>query len=132
MEPATLTKRIETVAFSTVQFQGGYSCDDVDAFLDTLVARINSSATTEELHALIDGARFGPTTMQRGYSVDEVDAFLADLLPEGAALVQRPVPPVDAVSSTVGAPDPNRDRSTGTSAIIAPKKGFFARLFGRS
>lgn len=81
--PSTLAglppeKDPNSVRFSPVRFGQGYSTEDVDAFLDRVVATLNGQ---DDLTVTdVQGVHFSPTHFAEGYSMDEVDQYLDDVV----------------------------------------------------
>ena len=72
-----LIERIKTVTFSTTRLSPGYDEEEVDVFLDKLVAALsrNGQLDRSELRDL----RFSRTRMRPGYVSTDVDAFLEEV-----------------------------------------------------
>ena len=63
--------------FTRVRWREGYDMDQVDAFLERLMATVEGRyverpVTADEIHEV----SFSPVRLTHGYSVQEVDAFL--------------------------------------------------------
>ncbi|KFI91666.1 hypothetical protein BISA_0953 [Bifidobacterium saguini DSM 23967] len=70
-------KDIETKTFQTVRFKEGYDVDEVDVFLDQVVAR--AKAGNPMTPAEIAAQTFQTVRFKEGYDTGEVDEFLTEL-----------------------------------------------------
>jgi DivIVA domain-containing protein len=61
-------------AFSTVKFSAGYEEEDVDNFLDKLIAVLGASGELDP--GLVRNAQFATTRLRPGYAMQDVDNFL--------------------------------------------------------
>ena len=130
MDRAALTRRITTRRFSVAR--GGYDQSEVDTFLDSLVAALGGGDGAEEITAHIEVATFTPTRLRAGYSVEDVDALLDEVTAclggtvstGGTSAAERPDAPTRSAASGSGA-------AAQPSALIEPRKGLLARVFGR-
>lgn len=73
---ADLARQVLESRFAITKFRQGYRIDDVDMFLDELVAGLQSGSPTDELLAQISQAKFAATRWRSGYDCDIVDNFL--------------------------------------------------------
>ncbi|GAA5062942.1 DivIVA domain-containing protein [Thermocatellispora tengchongensis] len=75
----TQAARVERAAFRAGRLGMGYDEDEVDAFLDRIVATLRGTTehpvTAEEVRT----ARFPTVLFRPGYLISEVDGFLADI-----------------------------------------------------
>ena len=108
--------------FQATKFREGYDQDEVDDFLDlvvaTLRAREGGPATPRPLTAQdVAGQRFQATKFREGYDQDEVDAFLDRVVEAlgGAPSVGRQ----PGRAAYADAPD--------ASAITEGRRGWFGR-----
>ncbi|WP_350274706.1 DivIVA domain-containing protein [Kribbella sp. HUAS MG21] len=63
--------------FSTVRLQEGYAMDEVDEFVDRLLATVNGQPVARPVTAdEVRNVQFRPVRFSEGYDVMEVDAFL--------------------------------------------------------
>jgi DivIVA domain-containing protein len=74
---AALIERIKNVRFSTVRLVPGYDEQEVDCYLDKLVALLseNGQLDRSELHDI----HFSRTRIRPGYAMPDVDTFLAEV-----------------------------------------------------
>ena len=72
-----LIERIKTVRFSTTRLSPGYDEEEVDAFLDKLVAALSQDSQLDrsELREI----QFSTTRMRPGYAMPDVNAFLEEV-----------------------------------------------------
>ncbi|MGC5012443.1 DivIVA domain-containing protein [Streptosporangium sp. DT93] len=71
--------RIERVAFRPGRLGMGYREEEVDAFLDRVVATLRGTTDRPLSAGDVREARFATVMLRPGYAVAEVDEFLADL-----------------------------------------------------
>ncbi len=67
---------VRNVMFGRTRFTEGYNEDQVDVFLDKMIALLREHRA---LASDVRAARFGTTRMRSGYSQAEVDGFLSHL-----------------------------------------------------
>lgn len=72
-------RRVERVSFRTGRLGMGYSEEEVDAFLDRVVATLRGTADAPLTAADVREARFSTVLFRAGYAIGEVDEFLADI-----------------------------------------------------
>ncbi|MBB2910077.1 DivIVA domain-containing protein [Streptosporangium becharense] len=81
-EPSELEEhavRVERAAFRPGRLGMGYDEDEVDAFLDRIVATLRGTADVPLTAADVRRARFATVLLKPGYAVNEVDDLLAGL-----------------------------------------------------
>ncbi|MEV4375896.1 DivIVA domain-containing protein [Streptosporangium sp. NPDC049644] len=71
--------RVERAAFRPGRLGMGYNEDQVDIFLDRIVATLRGTTDQPLTPDEVRGARFATVLLRPGYAVGEVDEFLADL-----------------------------------------------------
>ncbi|MFI6453109.1 DivIVA domain-containing protein [Streptosporangium amethystogenes] len=71
--------RVERAAFRPGRLGMGYNEDQVDTFLDRIVATLRGTTDQPLTPDEVRGARFATVLLRPGYAVGEVDEFLADL-----------------------------------------------------
>jgi DivIVA domain-containing protein len=72
-------ERVERVVFRQGRLGMGYSEDEVDAFLDRIVATLRGT-TDEPISAEeVRSAAFATVLLKPGYATAEVDAFLSEI-----------------------------------------------------
>ncbi|GAA4218153.1 hypothetical protein GCM10023075_00260 [Streptosporangium album] len=71
--------RIERAAFRAGRLGMGYDEDQVDTFLDRVVATLRGTTDRPVTPGDVRSARFATVILKPGYAVREVDTFLADL-----------------------------------------------------
>ncbi|MER6170710.1 DivIVA domain-containing protein [Streptosporangium sp. NPDC001681] len=71
--------RVERAAFRPGRLGMGYNEDQVDTFLDRIVATLRGTTDQPLTPDDVRGARFATVLLRPGYAVGEVDEFLADL-----------------------------------------------------
>ncbi|WP_433253515.1 DivIVA domain-containing protein [Streptosporangium sp. CA-135522] len=71
--------RIERAAFRAGRLGMGYNEDQVDAFLDRVVATLRGTTDQPVTPGDVRAARFATVMLKPGYAVNEVDEFLTDL-----------------------------------------------------
>jgi DivIVA domain-containing protein len=74
---AGLIERIKNVKFHTVRLTPGYDEEEVDNFLDELVAILSHGG--QLYRSRLSNARFSTTRIRPGYAVPDVDAFLDEV-----------------------------------------------------
>jgi DivIVA domain-containing protein len=72
-----LIERIKTVRFSTTRLSPGYDEEEVDVFLDKLVAALSQEGQLDRSE--LREVRFSTTRMRPGYVVPDVNAFLEEV-----------------------------------------------------
>ena len=71
-----LARRVQESEFTMVRWRRGYSAEEVDDFLDVLVARLLDGEPVAEL---LDGTRFRQVQGQASYTMSEVDDLLEEV-----------------------------------------------------
>ncbi|MET8332522.1 DivIVA domain-containing protein [Streptosporangium canum] len=71
--------RVERAAFRAGRLGMGYNEDQVDAFLDRVVATLRGTTDQPVTPGDVRTARFATVILKPGYAVSEVDEFLTDL-----------------------------------------------------
>ncbi|MFF5209898.1 DivIVA domain-containing protein [Streptosporangium sp. NPDC000396] len=71
--------RIERVAFRAGRLGMGYNEDEVDTFLDRVVATLRGTTDQPVTPSDVREARFATVILKPGYAVNEVDEFLSGL-----------------------------------------------------
>jgi DivIVA domain-containing protein len=71
---AGLIEQIENVKFSTTRVAPGYDEEEVDAFLDKLVAALSGDGQLDRSE--LRDVRFSTTRLRPGYAMPDVDTFL--------------------------------------------------------
>ncbi|MER5650373.1 DivIVA domain-containing protein [Streptosporangium sp. NPDC002524] len=79
--------RVERVAFRPGRLGMGYDEDEVDAFLDRIVATLRGTTDSPLTPGDVRGARFATVMLRPGYAIGEVDEFLDEV---AGALEPRP------------------------------------------
>jgi DivIVA domain-containing protein len=74
---AGLIERIKNVKFHTVRLTPGYDEEEVDNFLDELVAILSHDG--QLYRSRLNNARFSTTRIRPGYAIPDVDAFLDEV-----------------------------------------------------
>lgn len=74
---AGLIERITNIRFGTVRLAPGYDEEEVDVFLDQLVAVLSQDGQLD--HSQLHNARFSTTRIRPGYAIPDVDTFLAEV-----------------------------------------------------
>ncbi|MEV0969581.1 DivIVA domain-containing protein [Microtetraspora glauca] len=72
-------ERIERVAFRPGRLGMGYDEDEVDAFLDRVVATLRGTAHRPVTSDQVRKATFATVVFKTGYAIADVDAFLAEI-----------------------------------------------------
>lgn len=75
-ETTRLVTMIENVRFQQTKYSSGYDQDDVDDFLDSLIAAVKRGKRGSDIETFIAGAKFNLAKFREGYDMDEVDEFL--------------------------------------------------------
>ncbi|MBB5629940.1 DivIVA domain-containing protein [Sphaerisporangium krabiense] len=78
--------RVERVLFRAGRLGAGYDEDQVDVFLDRVVATLRGTTDRPLTGDQVRAARFDTVMFRPGYAVVEVDAFLAEV----AGVLDRP------------------------------------------
>ncbi len=120
MDRTTLADELRAARFRTTQFRTGYDEGAVDDLIDMIGGQLGMGVADHEIMATIQTSRFPTTTARRGYEMSDVDALLAHVT---SALGGEPVPAATGGATGSGTELP--------SAVIAPPRGFLARLRGR-
>jgi DivIVA domain-containing protein len=81
-DAAALNERIRTARFSTTRLQPGYDEQEVDKFLDKLVADLGKGARLDR--AAVRDVTFSTTRLRPGYTEQEVDDFLDEVTAQAA------------------------------------------------
>lgn len=110
------TKDIETKIFQTVRFREGYDVDEVDEFLDQVIAR--AKADRPITPAELDAQTFQTVRFKEGYDMNEVDEFLKELA-NGVAVDEAS--PASAHSDPV---ESNTESNTNPSAATPARTDF--------
>ncbi|NUW37969.1 DivIVA domain-containing protein [Nonomuraea sp. SMC257] len=71
--------RVERVAFRPGRMGTGYNEDEVDAFLDRIVATLRGTTEYAVTAKEVREARFSTVLLRSGYLISDVDAFLAGI-----------------------------------------------------
>ncbi|MEU8378537.1 DivIVA domain-containing protein [Streptosporangium sp. NPDC048865] len=71
--------RVERVAFRPGRLGMGYNEDEVDDFLDRIVATLRGTTDTPLTPGDVRGARFATVMLRPGYAIGDVDEFLDEL-----------------------------------------------------
>ncbi|MEV5408452.1 DivIVA domain-containing protein [Thermopolyspora sp. NPDC052614] len=71
--------RVERARFRSGRLGMGYNEDEVDAFLDRVVATLRGATDAPLTPADVRDARFSTVLLRPGYAIGEVDEFLAEL-----------------------------------------------------
>jgi DivIVA domain-containing protein len=74
---AGLIEQIENVKFSTTRLAPGYDEQEVDAFLDKLVAALSGHGQLDRSE--LRDVRFRTTRLRPGYAMPDVDTFLGEV-----------------------------------------------------
>jgi DivIVA domain-containing protein len=78
--------------FQTTKFRRGYDQDNVDDFLDEVVATLRGDAARPVTADDVRGAHFAPTRFREGYDPAEVDEFMDLVLETLAGAAPSPEP----------------------------------------
>ncbi|QIM16680.1 GNAT family N-acetyltransferase [Leucobacter insecticola] len=79
-ERLRLAEEVLNSRFAITKFKTGYSLDEVDEFLDVIVAMLKSPAAIDEVLQTLSATRFSETNWRDGYQCDQVDAFIENLM----------------------------------------------------
>jgi DivIVA domain-containing protein len=120
MDRTTLADELRAARFRTTQFRTGYDEGAVDDLIDRLVGQLGLDVADHEILPTVQTSRLPTTKARRGYEMADVDALLARVT---SALGGEPMAASIGGSAGSGAELP--------SAMIAPPRGFLARLRGR-
>lgn len=83
---------VHNVAFSKPPIgKRGYNEDEVDAFLDRVVATLRRTTDAPLTPEDVRDAKFSTVLLRPGYAIGEVDEFLAELAEVIAKRVPQPV-----------------------------------------
>jgi DivIVA domain-containing protein len=74
---AGLIERIKNVKFSTTRLKPGYDEEEVDIFLDKLVAALSQDGQLDRLE--LRDIQFSRTRIRPGYTMPDVNAFLDEI-----------------------------------------------------
>jgi DivIVA domain-containing protein len=77
VDAAALSERISTATFATTKFRPGYDKEEVDNFLDELIADLDRGGRLHQ--AQVRDAKFTLTRLRPGYTVQEVDDLLDEV-----------------------------------------------------
>ena len=72
-----LIEQIQNVKFRTTRFSPGYEDEEVDNFLDRLVATLRGSHLPED--GELRNVEFARTRLRPGYAMKDVDRFLREI-----------------------------------------------------
>jgi DivIVA domain-containing protein len=72
-----LIEQIRTIQFSTTRLAPGYDEEEVDIFLDKLVATLSEGS--QLYSSVLRNARFSTTRLRPGYVIADVHAFLDEV-----------------------------------------------------
>ncbi|MEV0150154.1 MULTISPECIES: DivIVA domain-containing protein [unclassified Nonomuraea] len=75
----TQAARVERVAFRPGRMGTGYNEDEVDAFLDRIVATLRGTTEYPVTAKEVREAKFSTVLLRSGYLISDVDAFLAGI-----------------------------------------------------
>ncbi|MEU7890412.1 DivIVA domain-containing protein [Microbispora bryophytorum] len=75
----TQAARVERVAFRPGRLGMGYREEEVDAFLDRVVATLRGTAAEPLTAEQVRRATFATVVFRPGYAIQEVDGFLAEM-----------------------------------------------------
>jgi DivIVA domain-containing protein len=75
----TQAARVERVGFRAGRLGMGYNEDEVDAFLDRIVATLRGTTDRPVTPGDVRAATFSTVLFKPGYAIGEVDEFLAEL-----------------------------------------------------
>jgi DivIVA domain-containing protein len=81
-DAAALIERIRAATFSTTRLRPGYDEEEVDKFLDKLIADLGESGRLDQ--AEVDRIQFSTTRLRPGYDEKEVDDFLDEVIAQAA------------------------------------------------
>jgi len=121
---------VEAVRFKATKFRDGYDQDEVDDFLDRVVAGLRARLAGEPgalTPADLDGARFKATKFREGYDMADVDEFLdrvrADL---GASSAPRTTADEATLPTPAQAPTA-KTTDAQIPGMIPQRRGLFGR-----
>jgi DivIVA domain-containing protein len=77
MASPVLIERIQNARFRTTRLGSGYDEEEVDDFLDKLVAMLSGGGRLDATE--LSSVRFSPTRLRPGYVKQDVDAFLLEI-----------------------------------------------------
>jgi DivIVA domain-containing protein len=77
MASPVLIEQIQNARFQTTRLASGYDEEEVDAFLDKLVATLDDGGRLDA--AELSVVRFSTTRLRPGYVKQDVDAFLREI-----------------------------------------------------
>lgn len=72
-----LIERIQSAKFRTTRFSPGYNDEEVDNFLDRLVATLRGSGLPD--YSEVRNIEFTTTRLRPGYAMKDVDRFLREI-----------------------------------------------------
>ncbi|MEU0566603.1 DivIVA domain-containing protein [Nonomuraea sp. NPDC005983] len=75
----TQAARVERVAFRPGRMGTGYNEDEIDAFLDRIVATLRGTTDNPVTAQQVRDARFSTVLLRAGYLIADVDSFLAGI-----------------------------------------------------
>ncbi|WP_214326174.1 DivIVA domain-containing protein [Nonomuraea sediminis] len=75
----TQAARVERVAFRPGRMGTGYNEDEIDAFLDRIVATLRGTTAYPVTAKEVRAAKFSTVLLRPGYLIADVDAFLAGI-----------------------------------------------------
>jgi DivIVA domain-containing protein len=75
----TQASRVERVAFRTGRMGTGYNEDEIDAFLDRIVATLRGTTDNPVTGKEVREAKFSTVLVRPGYLIADVDSFLAGI-----------------------------------------------------
>ncbi|WP_327086813.1 DivIVA domain-containing protein [Nonomuraea sp. NBC_01738] len=75
----TQAARVERVAFRTGRMGTGYNEDEIDAFLDRVVATLRGTTEFPLTGREVRDAKFATVLLRPGYLIADVDSFLAGI-----------------------------------------------------
>ncbi|UZN04188.1 DivIVA domain-containing protein [Cellulomonas sp. S1-8] len=125
--------------FSSTKFVEGYDQDEVDDFLDEVVATLRAGEAGIAMVAPVTPdtvlkKRFQATKFREGYDMQQVDDLLERVRvtlqerPPTLAPAPAAAPPPPPPSSVVA--PPLTDASTHTPGLVPPRPSWWRRLFG--
>ena len=124
--------------FTVTKFTYGYDQDDVDDFLDRVVATLRAAQTGERAPDAVtaQGVRevtFQPTRFREGYSMEEVDELLERVVQTLAGLedAMRDAPRGTVAADAPPPPLPQAPDAPSTPGLVDPPRPWIQRLFGR-
>jgi DivIVA domain-containing protein len=75
----TQAARVERVAFRPGRMGTGYNEDEIDSFLDRIVATLRGTTDYPVTAKDVRGAKFSTVLIRSGYLIADVDSFLAGI-----------------------------------------------------